>query len=161
MIQYTLLRHEFVKDIPERLEPGILYISIKYSTAVHSCCCGCGIEIVTPFTPTDWKMTFDGETISLHPSIGNWNEPCRSHYVIERGQVIEARPWSNRQIKAEVQRDTEAKRKFYENKIHKQESIHLLKTSKVHAQKIKSGFWQRLSSYIKSKKISNLFIKRH
>jgi len=60
-------------------------------------------EVVTPFTPTDWKMTFDGETVSLRPSIGNWNDACRSHYVIERGRVIEALPWADWQVEAEWQ----------------------------------------------------------
>ena len=37
------------------------------------CCCGCGEEVVTPFSPAQWQMSFDGEAVSLHPSIGNWN----------------------------------------------------------------------------------------
>jgi hypothetical protein len=112
MIRYIRLRHQFVCNVPERLEPGVLYISIEYATAAHSCCCGCGEEVVTPFTPTDWKMTFDGETVSLWPSIGNWNDACRSHYVIERGRVIEALPWADWQIEAEWQRDKAAKRVY-------------------------------------------------
>jgi hypothetical protein len=43
---------------------------------------------VTPFTPTDWRMTFDGESVSLDPSVGNWNQKCRSHYVIRRNRVL-------------------------------------------------------------------------
>ncbi|MES9995733.1 DUF6527 family protein [Desulfovibrio aminophilus] len=112
-MRYKRLEHRFVEYIPEKLEPGVLYISMEYATAAHSCCCGCGEEVVTPFTPTDWKMTFDGETVSLNPSIGNWNLPCRSHYVIDRGKVIMARPWTNKQIEAERRRDRIAKAKFY------------------------------------------------
>lgn len=108
------LEHRFVKYIPEKLEPGILYISIEYATAAHSCCCGCGEEVVTPFTPTDWKMTFDGASVSLSPSIGNWNLPCRSHYIIDRGKVITAMPWTDKQIEQERHRDRTAKAKFYE-----------------------------------------------
>ena len=33
-------------------------------------------EVVTPFTPTEWRMTFDGETLSRWPSIGNRNYPA-------------------------------------------------------------------------------------
>jgi Family of unknown function (DUF6527) len=66
-----------------------------------------------PFTPTEWKMTSDGETISLRPSIGNWTLKCRSHYVIDRGKVIEASPWSNEQVEAERRRDRAAKSRFY------------------------------------------------
>jgi hypothetical protein len=116
MIRYDRLAHEFVANVPERLEPGRLYISIEYATAAHLCCCGCGAEVVTPFTPTDWKMTFDGETISLWPSIGNWNEACRSHYVIDRSEVIEAPPWSDRRIEAEWKRDRTAKGRFYHDR---------------------------------------------
>lgn len=113
MMRRRRLEHRFVQHIPERLEPGVLYVSIDYSTAAHSCCCGCGEEVVTPFTPTDWKMIFDGETISLRPSIGNWNQACRSHYVIERGRVIEAAPWTDEQIAAERRRDKAAKARHY------------------------------------------------
>src|SRR5258706_14955064 len=114
MLQHTRLEHRFLHHIPERLEPGVLYISMDFATAVHRCCCGCGEEIVTPFTPTDWRMTFDGETISLRPSVGNWNIPCRSHYVIERSRVAEALPWTDDEIVDEWRRDKAAKEKFYD-----------------------------------------------
>lgn len=107
------LGHRFVKYIPEQLEPGVLYISMEYATAVHSCCCGCGQEVVTPFTPTDWKMTFDGETVSLWPSIGNWKLSCRSHYIIRSGRVMRRAAWSEEEIVAEYQRDREAKARYY------------------------------------------------
>ncbi len=71
------------------------------------------LNTVTPFTPTDWKMMFDGETVSLNPSIGNWTLACRSHYVIKRGRVIEAGPWTDKQIEAECHRDRAAKMKYY------------------------------------------------
>jgi hypothetical protein len=113
VIRHKRIEHCFVGHIPDRIEVGILYVSMEYATSAHSCCCGCGEEVVTPFTPTDWKMTFDGETISLRPSIGNWTLKCRSHYVIDRGKVIEAGPWSDEQIEAERCRDRAAKARFY------------------------------------------------
>jgi hypothetical protein len=113
MMRDKRLEHRFVEHIPGELAPGVLYVSIKYATAVHSCCCGCGEEVVTPFTPTDWKMIFDGETISLTPSIGNWNQLCRSHYFIDRGRVAQAGTWTNEQVAAERHRDHETKAKFY------------------------------------------------
>ncbi|WP_092191483.1 DUF6527 family protein [Desulfomicrobium norvegicum] len=113
MIKNKRLEHRFVENLPEKLEAGILYISIKYATSAHLCCCGCGEEVVTPFTPTDWKMTFDGESVSLRPSIGNWTLKCRSHYVIDHGKVIEAGPWTDTQVEAERRRDRTAKAKFY------------------------------------------------
>lgn len=113
MIRWHRLEHRFVKHIPERLEPGVLYVSMEYASAAHSCCCGCGEEVVTPFTPTDWRMTFDGESISLWPSVGNWNQRCRSHYVIDRGRVLEAAPWSQGQIEGERRRDRTAKKRYF------------------------------------------------
>ena len=112
-MRHNHLEHRFVQHIPDALEPGVLYISMEYGTAAHSCCCGCGEEVVTPFTPTDWKMTFDGESVSLHPSIGNWTLSCRSHYVIKQGRVIVAGPWTDKQIEAERHRDRAAKADFY------------------------------------------------
>lgn len=91
------LEHHFVRTVPDRLEPGVLYVSMEFGTATHSCCCGCGEEVVTPFTPTGWKMTYDGETVSVWPSVGSWSLRCRSHYVIDRGRVVDAGHWNNTQ----------------------------------------------------------------
>lgn len=112
-MRHHTLEHRFVRNVPRELEPGVLYISMEYATAVHSCCCGCGERVVTPFTPTDWHMTFNGESVSLHPSVGNWNQKCRSHYVIRQGRVLEAGPWSNAQVEAERRRDKKAKAAYY------------------------------------------------
>lgn len=48
---------------------------------------------MTPLTPADWKLTFDGETVSLYPSIGNWNFPCRSHYWLTKNRIEWAPGW--------------------------------------------------------------------
>lgn len=72
MTRITTLDHRFVRNLPRELVPGILYVSMHYATVVHSCCCGCGEQVVTPLSPTDWKMTYDGASVSLSPSIGNW-----------------------------------------------------------------------------------------
>ena len=65
------LVHQFVHHIPEHLVDGVLYVSVDFATVLHRCCCGCGNEVVAPLSPSDWSMTFDGESISLCPSIGN------------------------------------------------------------------------------------------
>lgn len=113
MMRITKLEHRFVPNAPRELLPGILYVSMDYATVVHSCCCGCGEQVVTPLSPTDWKMTYDGVSVSLTPSIGNWQLPCRSHYVIRQGQIIEADRWSDAQVAAEYRRDKLAKARFY------------------------------------------------
>ena len=109
MMRHSDLEHRFVETFPETLEPGVLYVSMEFGSAAHSCCCGCGEEVVTPLTPTDWNISYDGETITLHPSVGSWTLPCRSHYVIRRNRVIEAPPWSDAEVAAERRRDRWAK----------------------------------------------------
>lgn len=113
MIKIKKMEPQFVVEIPRQLEPGRLYVSMEYATVVHSCCCGCGLEIVTPLTPTDWELNYDGEAISLWPSVGNWHLPCESHYVIRRNRVIDAGPWPATRIDAERRRDKAAKAEFY------------------------------------------------
>jgi hypothetical protein len=38
-------------------------------------------------------MVFDGKTISLDPSIGNWSFPCQSHYWITSSEVRWVPKW--------------------------------------------------------------------
>ncbi len=113
MFRHIRLEHRFVQYIPEQLEPGIIYISMEYATAAHSCCCGCGEQVVTPFTPTDWELTFDGESVSLWPSIGNWNFACRSHYIVRNSRIVGAEPWEDECIDRGRRRDKRRKEEFY------------------------------------------------
>lgn len=114
LLRIKELEPQFVQHLPKALEDGKLYISMEFATAAHACCCGCGSEVITPFAPTDWSMSFDGEAVSLTPSIGNWYLPCRSHYVIRKGQVLQSRPWSEDQVEAEWSRDRKAKAAYYQ-----------------------------------------------
>jgi len=61
--------------------------------------CGCNNEVVTPLSPTDWQLTFDGESVSLNPSIGNWSFKCKSHYWIVKDTIKMARKWSDDEIR--------------------------------------------------------------
>ena len=92
------IRPEYVEFIPEHIEEGVLYISERYRTAVHMCCCGCGREVVTPLSPAEWLVKRNGGRVSLWPSIGNWSYPCRSHYVIWDSRILEAKAMTERQI---------------------------------------------------------------
>ena len=69
------ISHRFVDTMPEELEEGVLYVSIRHRIALHRCFCGCGIEISAPLAPIEWKLIFDGESVSLSPSIGVWGPP--------------------------------------------------------------------------------------
>jgi hypothetical protein len=107
------LRHEFVEHLPEELEEGILYLALRYGTVAHKCFCGCRSEVVTPLSPTDWKLIYDGESVSLDPSIGNWSLPCRSHYWIKKSNVIWEKAWSPGEIAAGRAADRQVKAQQY------------------------------------------------
>ena len=92
------LAFEFIEFIPSNLEDGVIYISVPFSVAVHKCCCGCGMEVVTPISRHDWRITFDGETVSLYPSIGNWSFSCKSHYWIIENKVKWMKKWTDEEI---------------------------------------------------------------
>jgi len=99
---------------------GAIVRSTVYAMDLRSlggCCCGCGREVVTPLSPTDWKPLFDGETISLDPSIGNWSFPCRSHYWIRENRVEWARRWSREEIEGGRARDRLRKAAAYDKRI--------------------------------------------
>jgi hypothetical protein len=105
---------QFVELIPDQLQDGILYISEKYCTAIHKCCCGCGQKVVTPLSPAKWQLRRHGDAITLHPSIGNWNFPCRSHYWIRRNQIEWARLISEKQIRLVQERDQRDSQRYIE-----------------------------------------------
>lgn len=98
MTRLTRIRPEFVTFAPDVMEPGVVYISMEYATVLHKCCCGCGNKVVTPLAPGRWHLYFDGETISLSHSIGNWSFPCQSHYWIDRNEIIWDRPFNKTEI---------------------------------------------------------------
>lgn len=86
-MRHASLTHEFVEYVPAVLAEGVLYVSLRFATVVHLCPCGCGNKVVTPLSPADWQLLFDGEAVSLTPSIGNWSLPCQSHYWIRLDRV--------------------------------------------------------------------------
>jgi len=101
-MRQSAIRAQFVEFIPEpeQLEDGVLYVSQRYRTAAHRCCCGCGSEVVTPLGPADWTIEAVNGAVTLHPSIGNWSLPCRSHYLVRQGRVVWARAMSRNEIEA-------------------------------------------------------------
>ena len=108
--------HRAVEYIPEHLSEGVLYVSHRYATASHLCCCGCGEEVITPLGPTEWSIQLDLSGPTLHPSIGNWSYACRSHYWIRRGQVIWAKQMSSSEIELGRARDRLAKEAYFASK---------------------------------------------
>ncbi|MFI6012447.1 DUF6527 family protein [Streptomyces sp. NPDC051243] len=105
MTAVSRLRPAFVETFPATMDQGVLYISISYRTCGHLCGCGCGEEVITPLSPAQWSFTFNGETVSLAPSVGNWALPCRSHYWIREGEIHWSRRYSDTEIAANRERD--------------------------------------------------------
>lgn len=112
----------YVDIIPEKLQDGMIYISERYGTAIHRCCCGCGEEVVTPLTPADWSLRREGDAVTLHPSIGNWSFACRSHYWIQRNSIVWAGAIPTQEVKLIQARDLAAvKLHAAVNNAHKEE----------------------------------------
>lgn len=107
------LEHRFVEFIPDIIGDDVLYISIQYRTAIHNCVCGCGNRVVTPISPTDWRLTFDGKSVTLFPSIGNWNFPCRSHYWIKNNIIEHSYKFSDTEIDEVRKKDIKRKKKYF------------------------------------------------
>ena len=112
----TVIEHEFVDFVPSELEDGTLYVSIPYATAVHKCTCGCGNKVVTPINPAWWQLTFDGDTVSLAPSIANWEFPCQTHYWIKSNKILWAGDWTPEQIDIGKQRDARDLERYFEGR---------------------------------------------
>src|SRR5258708_37003807 len=122
---------QFVRAIPDNVEEGILYVSPDYHTAVHKCACGCGRNVITPFGPAQWTLTFDGN-VSLHPSIGNWSFPCRSHYLVHSNAVVWAGAFSDEEIAFVKTHDRDTADRYYNP------------PPPAPAAVVKSGFWRKM-----------------
>jgi hypothetical protein len=147
MQKRTVLTCEFVEYIPNKLMDGTLYVSMAFATAVHRCCCGCGNEVVTPLSPTDWRLTFDGQSITLHPSIGNWNFPCQSHYWIVRNRVVWARRWSQAEIMAGRDLDQLVKETYFESTDAVAEEATTTTNGDPGEPRSKQPLWQRIRNW--------------
>lgn len=141
------LKHEFVEYIPNNLKDGIIYVSITFATVAHKCCCGCGTEVVTPLSPTDWKLIFDGVSISLDPSVGNWSFNCKSHYWIRRNKVIWAPRWSQDQIDVGRARDRSMKERYFEATGNADDSMIKENSGRLGSGKVERGLWQKLKKW--------------
>jgi len=79
---------KFVNKVPKDLLERVLYICLEHGIIVHKCACGCGEKTVTPLDKEHgWIMKYDGQTITLRPSIGNFSIPCKSHYYITENKI--------------------------------------------------------------------------
>ena len=114
MTRVAHIEPDFVEFIPDDLDDGVLYVSIKYAVAVHNCCCGCHERVVTPLSPAQWRFTYDGERISLDPSVGNGALSCNSHYTITGNRPRWARPLTATETTASIRRDQTLARDYHQ-----------------------------------------------
>lgn len=119
MSHIAIVRPHFVDQAPPDLEPGVLYVSIRFRTTLHLCCCGCGEDVALPIRPDRWHITWDGDSITLDPSIGSVGLPCRSHYFIRSGAVRWAKPLLPSTDHAPPQAETHRLRRLLNHLLHR------------------------------------------
>lgn len=108
MTRIDYLSPELVESFPQPMASGTLYVSLMFNSCGHLCCCGCGREVITPLSPAQWSITYNGQDVSLSPSIGNWEIGCKSHYWIKNGRVQWSRQFTQPEIRANQARDRAA-----------------------------------------------------
>lgn len=84
------LTPEYVDFIPSvsDMEEGVLYISKKFLTSSHLCPCCCGNVVVLPFNHGPfWTLTENDKGVTMRPSVGSLNWPCKSHYFITDNKI--------------------------------------------------------------------------
>lgn len=139
MTKRTEVSYKFVDYIPEHLDEGVIYIALEFGAVIHLCCDGCGERVSTPLHPAQWKLIFDGETVSLRPSVGSSGLACNSHYIIERNWVRWCRPLTEWEAARDRERDLATVDRYFDP--------NLLPGSGLPAQPQTTkrvGFWRRL-----------------
>ena len=73
----------------KEMKENVIYVSIEYRVSIHKCLCGCGEKTVLTLNDKNnsdsWDLIDNGnEKYSFTPSIGNFQLPCKSHYIITK-----------------------------------------------------------------------------
>lgn len=113
-----------VDSMPRDLEPNILYYSERFGTASHLCACGCGAKIRTPIDINEWSIVKTEQGPTLHPSVGNWQKECKSHYYIRRGKIVWCGAWTEKQIQEGRNKEQQARIDHYNRMYSKQSMLH-------------------------------------
>ncbi len=61
--------------------------------------------MILPLNNIEWALEGTDARPSLHPSVGNWNLKCKSHYVLGQGRVQWRRRYSEAEIEVVRRRD--------------------------------------------------------
>jgi hypothetical protein len=89
-MRITELKPEYVDLIPPvaDMKEGVLYISRPFMTTSHLCACGCGNEVILPYgCRRFWILTERLSGVTIRPSVGSFNLPCKSHYYITDNKI--------------------------------------------------------------------------
>lgn len=151
MSRLSRVEHRFVDSFPAPLEGGVLYVSLRFRTAAHLCACGCGNKVVTPLSPAGWSIRFDGEAITIEPSIGNGRLPCRSHYFIRENRILWSYKMTN-ELTAKAQKSDDAARLRHYGTKSNPDSIQDPNAAPLSCfpapQPPKSSLWKRLRGFL-------------
>lgn len=79
-------RYQLVDRIPNEMHEGVVYHTEEFELAGLLCACGCGHRI-TLLVPDSHEVRSEGGYATILPSIGVFDAPCKSHYVISAGEV--------------------------------------------------------------------------
>lgn len=113
MIEELIIKK--VASIPLNLQEGVLYVSLENQVVGHICPCGCGSKVLIRIGKAGWKYTENKGKVTLFPSLGNWQLPCKSHYWITNGLIEWSYEWSEKQIIEGRQAEEEKRILYYDN----------------------------------------------
>ncbi|WP_369412459.1 DUF6527 family protein [Pelagibacterium xiamenense] len=68
------------------MQEGVVYHTEEYELAGLLCACGCGHR-VTLLVPDSHQVWDEGGYATIRPSVGVFDAPCKSHYIISTGSV--------------------------------------------------------------------------
>ena len=101
----------FVEQIPPgKRESGVILVCIKYGVMSLACPCGCGLTMDLSIEPHRWRIEWDGEHLSVCPSVSSSGLPCRSHYWIQSNRIEWCRPISHAAERRKERIEDEARR---------------------------------------------------
>lgn len=79
-------RYQLVDRIPTQVRESVVYHTQEFELAGMLCACGCGHRI-TLLVPDSHQVWDEGGYATIQPSVGVFDAPCKSHYVISAGDV--------------------------------------------------------------------------
>lgn len=88
-------RYQLVDRMPKEMREGVVYHTEEFGLAGLLCACGCGHR-VTLLVPDSHEVSSEGGYVTIRPSVGVLDAPCKSHYVISAGNIQWLPPFTDR-----------------------------------------------------------------